>query len=76
MYLSIYLFIYFSECFFIYFCFIYFVFVFLTFRGTVVRQVSNATVNIIVIARGPPHYENMPIQIYRKFHLQNLKIFR
>ena len=23
-----------------------------------------------------PHYENMPIQIYRKFHLQKLKIFR
>ena len=22
------------------------------------------------------HYENMPIQIYRKFHLQKLKIFR
>ena len=22
------------------------------------------------------HYENTPIQIYRKFHLQNLKIFR
>ena len=22
------------------------------------------------------HYENMPIQIYRKFHLQILKIFR
>ena len=22
------------------------------------------------------HYENAPIQIYRKFHLQNLKIFR
>ena len=21
------------------------------------------------------HYENMPIQMYRKFHLQNLKIF-
>ena len=21
------------------------------------------------------HYENTPIQIYRKFHLQNLKIF-
>ena len=23
-----------------------------------------------------PHYENSPIQIYRKFHLQKLKIFR
>ena len=23
-----------------------------------------------------PHYENTPIQIYRKFHLQKLKIFR
>ena len=22
------------------------------------------------------HYENTPIQIYRKFHLQKLKIFR
>ena len=22
------------------------------------------------------NYENMPIQIYRKFHLQKLKIFR
>ena len=22
------------------------------------------------------HYENMPIQIYRKFHLQKLKVFR
>ena len=22
------------------------------------------------------HYENMPFQIYRKFHLQKLKIFR
>ena len=22
------------------------------------------------------HYENSPIQIYRKFHLQKLKIFR
>ena len=22
------------------------------------------------------HYENMPIQIYRKFHFQKLKIFR
>ena len=22
------------------------------------------------------HYENTPIQIYRKFHLQNLKILR
>ena len=22
------------------------------------------------------HYENTPIQIYRKFHLQNLKIFK
>ena len=22
------------------------------------------------------HYENMPIHIYRKFHLQKLKIFR
>ena len=22
------------------------------------------------------HYENTPIQVYRKFHLQNLKIFR
>ena len=22
------------------------------------------------------HYENMPIPIYRKFHLQKLKIFR
>ena len=22
------------------------------------------------------HYENMPIQIYRKFHLQKLKIFK
>ena len=26
------------------------------------------------IRRG--HYENTPIQIYRKFHLQKLKIFR
>ena len=25
---------------------------------------------------GMSHYENMPIQIYRKFHLQKLKIFR
>ena len=24
----------------------------------------------------PHHYENMPIKIYRKFHLQKLKIFR
>ena len=24
----------------------------------------------------PLHYENTPIQIYRKFHLQKLKIFR
>ena len=24
----------------------------------------------------PCHYENTPIQIYRKFHLQKLKIFR
>ena len=24
----------------------------------------------------PGHYENMPIQIYRKFHLPNLNIFR
>ena len=23
-----------------------------------------------------PHYENTPIQIYRKFYLQKLKIFR
>ena len=22
------------------------------------------------------HYENAPMQIYRKFHLQNLKIFK
>ena len=25
---------------------------------------------------GEKHYENPPIQIYRKFHLQKLKIFR
>ena len=25
---------------------------------------------------GSTHYENTPIQIYRKFHLQKLKIFR
>ena len=25
---------------------------------------------------GENHYENMPIQIYRKFHLQKLKNFR
>ena len=24
----------------------------------------------------PDHYENMPIKIYRKFHLQKLKIFK
>ena len=24
----------------------------------------------------PSHYENMPIQIYRKFHLQKLNFFR
>ena len=27
-------------------------------------------------AYGEFHYENTPIQIYRKFHLQKLKIFR
>ena len=26
--------------------------------------------------RHASHYENTPIQIYRKFHLQKLKIFR
>ena len=26
--------------------------------------------------QGAYHYENVPIQIYRKFHLQKLKIFR
>ena len=30
--------------------------------------------NLIENAKG--HYENMPIQIYRKFHLQKLKIFK
>ena len=27
-------------------------------------------------SQAPPHYENTPIQIYRKFHLQKLKLFR
>ena len=25
---------------------------------------------------GPAHYENTPIQIYRKFHLQKIEIFQ
>ena len=29
-----------------------------------------------IFCHGATHYENMPIQIYRKFHLQKLKIFR
>ena len=28
------------------------------------------------VPRSISHYENTPIQIYRKFHLQKLKIFR
>ena len=33
---------------------------------------------LLLIQRGSCqlHYENTPIQIYRKFHLQKLKIFR
>ena len=34
-----------------------------------------ATTYTIAIV-GVCHYENMPIQIYRKFHVQKLKIFR
>ena len=33
----------------------------------------------LIVWTGPSdyhHYENTPIQIYRKFHLQKLKIFR
>ena len=29
-----------------------------------------------VAGKNSKHYENTPIQIYRKFHLQKLKIFR
>ena len=28
-----------------------------------------------LLKRNLLHYENMPIQIYRKFHLQKLKVF-
>ena len=37
---------------------------------TYVYQVHNQSQNFI------SHYEDMPIQMYRKFHLQKLKIFR
>ena len=33
------------------------------------------TVSVVELA-SIPRYENTPIQIYRKFHLQKLKIFR
>ena len=37
---------------------------------------SKSSQDTFVIAKDAKHYENMPIQIYRKFHLQKLKIFR
>ena len=32
--------------------------------------------NSLIFAPSISHYENTPIQKYRKFHLQKLKIFR
>ena len=36
------------------------------------RPIKGALANSI----NPNHYENMPIQIYRKFYHQKMKIFR
>ena len=40
----------------------------------VLRHAKNSSIQNI--PSGWFHYENTPIQIYRKFHLQKLKIFR
>ena len=44
--------------------------------GVFMLMMPIALVNLLVSTVIPVHYENMPIQIYRKFHLQKLKIFR
>ena len=39
-------------------------------KGSLCKQKTQKNENLRL------HYENTPIQIYRKFHLQKLKIFR
>ena len=39
------------------------------------RNYSNESTQAVAV-QNTIHYENMPIQIYRKFHLQKLKISR
>ena len=36
----------------------------------------NTTKVSLILSSSPIYYENTPIQIYRKFHLQKLKKFR
>ena len=42
----------------------------------IVRKIIDKYMYIVRRPRQINHYENMPIQIYRIFHLQKLKIFR
>ena len=46
------------------------------FSGIIDEIFQYAVLNIIIPATWTVHYENTPIQIYRKFHLQKLTIFR
>ena len=41
-----------------------------------VQTISPASLYKMPKSVNSDHYENMPIQIYRKFHRQKLKIFR
>ena len=45
-------------------------------KQTLTRDNTNITRGTENEANCHYHNENMPIQIYRKFHLQKLKIFR
>ena len=42
-------------------------------RGTIADYLTMGLRRTVILK---PHYENTPIQIYRKFHLQNLNIFK
>ena len=46
------------------------------FLGIIDEIFQYEVLNIIIPATWTVHYENTPIQIYRKFHLQKLTIFR